>query len=110
MEDLRKELEEAKAKIEEIEKKLTQKESGVWKPEYGQKYWLITDDGEVVWNNYSNSQNTRYLMGNCFKTEDEAKFALEKLKVIAELKRFAEPKDRVWDGDNNHYFIYEDGE
>lgn len=31
----------------------------------------------------------RYALGNCFRTEEEALFALERLKVIAELKRFA---------------------
>lgn len=106
MEDLRKELEEAKAKIAEIEKKLAQEESGFWKPETGEMYWFVMDEGKVAWNNYSNSHNTRYLMGNCFKTEEEAKFAREKLKVIAELKKFAEPKKREWDGCNDHYCIY----
>lgn len=110
MEDLRKELEEAKAKIEEIEKKLAQKESGVWKPENGDEYWFVMDEGIVAWNNYSNSHNhnIRYLMGNCFKTKQEAKFYYEKLKVIAELKRYEEPNDSAWDEANNHYFIYYD--
>lgn len=115
MEDLRKELEEAKAKIAEIEKKIKEKQeeekAGRWKPDSGEYYYYVSGCGEVQRSTFKelNSWDIEcFEFGNCFETEEEAKFILEKLKVIAELKKYAEPKDRVWDGNNNHYFIYYD--
>ena len=107
MEDLRKELEEAKAKIAEIEKQLTKEESGVWKPKHGERYWNIEDTGTTVGHIWDDDRydNGSYTIGNCFRTKEETKFALEKLKVIAELKKYAEPKNREWDGKNYHYYL-----
>lgn len=63
----------------------------VWKPEVEEKFYTLFGDGsinELTW--YSDVYSIkRYEIGNCFKTKDEAKFALEKLKVITELKRYA---------------------
>ena len=72
-------------------KKSNEPKSKVWKPEYGKEYSFIGNNGEIIRDCHSNHQldRDRYSIGNCFKTEDEAKFALEKLKVITELKRFA---------------------
>ena len=112
MEELLKELEEAKAKIAEIEEKIKEKQeeekAGRWKPENGEYYYYVSGCGEVQRSTFKelNSWDIEcFKFGNCFETEDEAKFALEKLKVIAELKRFAEPKDRKWDNFNKHFFI-----
>lgn len=111
MEELLKELEEAKAKIAEIEKKIEkeqEKEKGRrWKPQEGDIYWFISNSGLVgssQWDNHYIDRE-RYLIGNCFKTKEDAEFAAEKLKVIAELKEFAESKDVVWDGTKSHCLI-----
>lgn len=75
--------------------KLIQKSNGckrkVWKPECDKNYWIINGSRIInsSWDN-DNVDYRRYEIGNCFKTEKEAKFALEKLKVEAELRRFAE--------------------
>lgn len=109
MEELLKELEEAKAKIAEIEKKIEEKKAktGRWKPEEGDKYWHLNGHGiplcSICDDNIQDVK--RYAISNCFKTKEECEFAKEKLKVIAELKDFAEPKNRAWNG-NFHYFIY----
>lgn len=110
MEELLKELAEIKAKVAGIEKKIEEKkaETGRWKPEEGDKYWFINDIGDIcksAWDNV-NIDRKRYLIGNCYQTEEECKFAIEKLKVITELKEYAEPKNREWDGENIHYYIY----
>lgn len=76
--------------------KLIQKSNGfkskMWKPNYGRKYFYINDCGAIInskW--YDDVIDTyRYEIGNCFKTKEETEFALEKLKVEAELRRFAE--------------------
>lgn len=63
----------------------------VWKPECNKNYWVINGFSVVnsSWDN-DNVDYRRYEIGNCFKTEKDAEFALEKLKVEAELRRFAE--------------------
>ena len=110
MEELLKELEEAKQKIAGIEKKIEEKktETGRWKPKEGDKYWLINAAGWICnsqWDD-DDTDRERYLVGNCYPTEEECKFAREKLKVIAELKEYAEPKSRAWNGENVRYHIY----
>jgi len=117
MEELLKELEELKQKnidivkkIADIEKKIEKKKdkTGRWKPEYGEVYWRLETDSTIArdrWNDH-NVDYFRYSIGNCFKTEEDAEFIKEKLKVIAELKEFEESKYREWDGKNEHYFFY----
>lgn len=63
----------------------------VWKPEYDETYYHIITDGKVSnfkWRDDDIDKNL-YEIGNCYRTEEEAVFIIEKLKVIAELKRFA---------------------
>lgn len=90
--------EEEREQLMKIIKKSNGCKRKVWKPECNKKYWII--NGFMVvdssWYN-DNVDYGCYEIGNCFKTEKEAKFALEKLKVEAELRRFAE--------ENNEYEI-----
>lgn len=63
----------------------------VWKPDRNERYYTISNDGTIV-NLLCTSDNTderTFTIGNCFRTKEEAEFALEKQKVITELKRFA---------------------
>ena len=62
-----------------------------WKPEKRTQYYVIHGDGDVERICYTNnpSDNRAIFMGNCFKTEEEAKFMVEKLKIIHELEKFA---------------------
>ncbi len=62
----------------------------VWKPESNEIYYALASFGNICKSkNNSKKDDKCYEIGNCFKTEEEAKFALEKQKVITELKRFA---------------------
>ena len=92
-------------------------ENKAWKPEYDEKYYYIDVDGEcylVSWND-SDINDSLYTIGNCFKTKEEAEFAVEKLKVTTKLKRFAqEHNEKIdWhDSDCNginwkYYLAYE---
>ena len=66
------------------------KESKRWKPKNDGRYYTIYGDLSVD-SMYNNSMDSlRITYGNCFKTEEEAKFALEKIKVYLELKNFAD--------------------
>ena len=119
MEELLKELDEIKQKmanigkkIVEIEKKIEEEEknekSRRWKPQKDDIYWFVSNSGCVGKSKWDNDgiDRERYLIGNYYRTEEECRFIREKLKVIAELKEFAEPKDRAWNGENHHYFFY----
>ena len=66
-------------------------ESKVWSPKKGEKYWYIFNAGDIVddTNDNSKTDEDRFSIGNYFKTQEEAKHMVEKLKVIKELKDFA---------------------
>lgn len=77
-------------------------------PKYGSIYYFIDSDGEVCQSFWEDDGIDRdcLSLGNCFETREEAEFEVERLKVLHEMKQFAEPKDYKWDNNNNHYYIY----
>lgn len=103
--------EEEREQLMKIIKKSNGCKRKVWKPECNKKYWIINGFRVVdsSWYN-DNVDYGCYEIGNCFKTEKEAKFALEKLKVKAELRRFAEENNEHeidWeDDDQEKWSIY----
>ncbi len=95
---------------EEYDKKIAklqeEPKTGRWKPEFHDKYYYIDSVGVVCiayWENYE-SDKTRYALGNVFKTQKEATFAIEQLKVLAELKEYADD-DMEWNNYNLHWDI-----
>lgn len=93
--------------IEALKKVEIEEDSGRWKPDEGDKYYYVSGTGIVydnTWAEWIEDRNC-YSIGNCFKTYEEADFAIEKLKVLAELKEFAEPRDAEWANDLSHYYI-----
>lgn len=80
---------------EEIERLKAEKEKEVWKPKCGDKYWTISHNGYVVQVRWmgDEAEDDIYAIGNVFKTQEEAEFKAEQLKVEAELRRFARPFD-----------------
>lgn len=76
--------------------KLIQKSNGskgkVCKPENNETYFYISGCGVISSYKWINdtTDNGYYEIGNCFKTKEKAEFALEKVKVETELRRFAE--------------------
>ena len=103
--------EEEREQLMKIIKKSNGCKRKVWKPECNKKYWII-NGSRVINSSWDNDDidYRRYEIGNCFKTEKEAKFALEKLKVEAELRRFAEENNECeidWtDRKQNKWLIY----
>lgn len=96
IEELNKELDELQAKINEVQKKIEEAKQAEW-PKRGDKYWYMFGTGEIFddrWCEVS-SDKARQSIGNAFKTEEEAEFELERLKVIAELKKFAMTREEV---------------
>lgn len=66
-------------------------ENKVWKPEKGDRYYYIANASSIFIGDWckDNLDEARLNIGNCFKTEEDAKHMIEKLKVIHELKKFA---------------------
>lgn len=69
---------------------------GRWKPKHYEPYWHINSLGKICVMPWSGeySDNRFFAIGNCFRTKEDAEFAVERLKVIAELKEYAETKER----------------
>ena len=59
-------------------------------PQDGDEYWFMSDSGDIGNSFYSNYyiDNDRLDIGNFFKDGEQAEFAVEKLKVEAELRKF----------------------
>ena len=104
--NLQDELKALKERIAELEEQ-AKEERGF--PQSGERYWCIS--GSWVNSFFWKSEQLdldRYRIGNIFKTEDEAEFAVEKLKVEAELRKFSRPFKC---GEINHYiFLNTDNE
>lgn len=64
-------------------------------PQFGDDYWYVDSDTEVIdiaWYGGEYAQG-RLSIGNVFKTQEEAEFAAEKLRVESELREFSKPFD-----------------
>lgn len=62
-------------------------------PQEGYEFWFITSSGDVArmfWHD-DLGQEQSLSIGNVFRTKEEAEFAVEKLKVEAELRKFSRP-------------------
>ena len=71
-------------------------------PQDGEEYWYIDDDAEVMNIEWYDSEYSRgrVSIGNIFRNEKEAEFAVGKLKVEAELRKFSRPFEN---GKFNYY-------
>ena len=94
------EIKALKERIAELEEQEKQEREF---PQYGNTYWCINAYGGVskeIWDGYD-IEKDMFEIGNGFRTEQEAEFAVEKLKVEAELRKFSKP----FVDDNDNYFI-----
>ena len=107
--------EEERNQLIALVKKSTEEKPKVWKPRDGEKYYYIKTNyplltiGSVNWGYNGCFDNLLYEIGNCYRTREETVFALEKLKVIAELKRFAQEHNEKIDWNNEDqrkYHLY----
>ena len=79
-------------------------------PQEDDIFWLINTFGKPVESTWGESITNRQLIeiGNMFRTKEQAEFAVEKLKVEAELRKFSRPFEK---GEYNSYiFFYIDGD
>lgn len=112
-EEIEKKIAEMEAGIAELKEELKKAENinpDVFTPELGEKYLTIQSGGDIFINywNYLSIDKDRLAIGNVLRTREEAEFEVERLKVIHELKMYAEPKSVKWDGEKKHVYIVYD--
>lgn len=88
------------------------KPKSVWDLEEGDTYYYIDVYGDISDGRIGNdsSEDEIFAIGNVFLTEEDAEFAVERLKVIAELKKYAkEFSDGEWKDNKiqKYYIIYQ---
>lgn len=87
---LTEQLEYTNKQIEEL-KKIGIEKYYYFIPILDESYWYIDHYGDVyrdVWGDCI-GDGCKFNIGNVFRTEEEAKFEVERLKVLAELKKFS---------------------
>lgn len=77
--------------VEEKEEKIW------WEPKIKENYYLINGTGRIGCYSYDDDDtDKRFLsLGNCFQTEEQAKFMAEKLKVIAKIRKYIAKKGQI---------------
>ena len=98
--NLQDEIKALKERIAELEEQIKEEQEF---PQFGDDHWYVDSDTEVMdiaWYGGDYDQG-RLSIGNVFKTKEQAEFAVEKLKVEAELRKFSRP----FKGEDNNYYI-----
>lgn len=75
-------------------------------PQDGDGYWYIGLFGAILRGNWAGDAGGTHLLtvGNIFKTDQEAVFALEKLKVEVELRKYSRP---FIEEEDNHFMVFD---
>ena len=99
--NLQMEINSLKQRISELEQQVEQEKEF---PQVEDDYWYVDCDAEVmfaVWHG-DDYDKGRVSIDNIFKTKQQAEFAVEKLKVEAELRKFSRPFEY---GKFNYYLL-----
>lgn len=95
--------------VEDIETAVEEyKKKQIW-PQKGDKYWYIRYDNTVdrtVWDNMT-EEFQMLEIGNAFRTQEEAEFKTEQLKVLHELEQLADD-DQIDAYNDYHYMLMYD--
>ncbi len=103
----------AKQDIEEAikayEEELNSQDGGHWIPAEEERYWCMDSNGwafHSTWEDYP-CDNSRLEIGNAFKTEKEAEFEVERLKILAIMKKYSKPFEQYG---NNYCIVFDQEE
>ena len=102
--NLQMEINSLKQRVAELEQQAKREQEF---PQYGDTYWCINKYGGVskeTWDGYD-FEKDMLVIGNGFRTEQEAEFVVEKLKIEAELRKFSRP---FIEGEDNWYMALGD--
>ncbi len=81
-----------------------EKPTRIWKPEFGEKYYYMTTSGNVGQDTFNTSfDKCRLSFRNVFKTAEEARKMVEKIKIINQLQELSNIK---FSENKGKYFIY----
>lgn len=89
-------------------KRIADKRPGVWKPEPGDTVWYLTHYGGIKYGNVLPNYSTLAEMisiGNLFPDRSAADFARERLRVLAEMRRYAKGFKPDWSDKNQDKYI-----
>ena len=101
--NLQMEINSLKQRVAELEQQAKREQEFL---QYGDTYWCINAYGGVskeTWDGYD-IEKDMLVIGNGFRTEQEAEFAVEKLKVESELRKFSRPFEY---GKFNYYLFFD---
>ena len=100
--NLQEELKALKERIAELENQAKEEQAF---PKYKDFYWGVNAKGKVFCDTWGGFRFEKDMLsiGNVYQTENEAVFAVEKLKVEAELRKFSRP---FVDGEKNNHVKY----
>lgn len=105
-EEIKKINEKIEALNKDIQSLMSELDAGVENefPQFGDDYWYVDSDAEVMDTaSYDGEYDQgRLSIGNIFRTKEEADFAVEKLRVEAELRKFSEP----WNLEKNSICVF----
>ena len=73
------------------------KQNKVWKPNIGDTYYFITEDGGISSNYWDDDgyDNDRFEFGNVFKTEEETEIERNKTLIKRKVERWIKENDTV---------------
>lgn len=102
--DLKEKIEKIEAELETLKAELEKRERNDY-PKHNEVYWYLAEDGDFYDKKWSASEFDKgaFSIGNVFHTSEEVKFAYEKLKVEAELRKFSRPFELMKD---NHFITF----
>ena len=78
-----------------------------WKPTKGDEYWSIYNNGDIdksTWND-DDTDKERYRMGNCYRTEEDAKHAKKVQIARTRIKRSSNFKPDWNDRDQAKWYV-----
>ena len=112
-------IDELKQQIRKLENKLAveekkEKASNIECPfRYGDIYWWICHDGDVIESNWKDApwEFDSFIFGNVFETEEEARFERDKRVFLIQFTNFRNKRNGDWKPDwknqnEDKYYIY----
>lgn len=102
-----------KEEQETVKRLAEKKKKAYWVPNVDERYWYLRDIGDVfiTENNETGVDDFRISIGNCFKTEKQAREAFIRMQMQTKWKQLsleAGEADNSWDGKHKHYYAYWD--
>jgi hypothetical protein len=87
MQELKETIDKAQEQLDEL---MNEKE-GLWKPTFGGHYWSVNYEGNITQDHYTQHliDEHKLATGNLFKTEEEARNHLKRLKIEQKLREYA---------------------